>query len=352
MSGGKKQARLPRNELLIGDARSRLRELPDASIDTVITSPPYFALRDYGQPDQLGLEPDVDGWVRDLVAVAQEIKRVLKPTGSFWLNVADSYSHHPKEGAPKKSLLMGPQRLALALVADGWLLRNHVIWTKTNPMPSNVTDRLSCTHESIYFFSQANHYYFDLNAIRQPHKSERSHGGKARAGERIYPPLGMLPRRDGRSQDVNGGLGRMKNAGTIGHPLGKNPGDTWAIATASYHGEHFATFPTRLVERPLLATCPERACVVCGRPWQRARQQLHGRWLAVGMPKPVCNCCPDWQPGVVLDPFMGSGTVALVAEQHGRNWVGIELSSTYAALAQKRLETWRLEQGKPGAAPP
>lgn len=133
-------ANLPLGQILIGDARTRLAELSDGSIDCVITSPPYFALRDYGEPGQLGLEPTIEDWVRNLVSVAKEIRRVLKPTGGFWLNVADSYAHHPKEGAAKKSLLLGPARLALALVADGWLLRT--ILSGIRPIPCPATSRI------------------------------------------------------------------------------------------------------------------------------------------------------------------------------------------------------------------
>lgn len=358
-----KDKALPRNLILPGNALTHLAELPDSSVDCIITSPPYFALRDYGQPDQLGLEPNVDAWVSNLVAVGTELHRVLKPTGSFWLNLGDSYSHHPREGAPKKSLLMGPQRLALALVAQGWLLRNHVIWAKTNPMPSNVTDRLSCTHESVYFFTKQPRYFFDLNAIREPHKERRSHsrasdgnrrlrdergGNRASEAGYTYPPVDVLPRRQDRSLQINDGLGRMKAAGILGHPLGKNTGDVWAMGTAAFHGNHFATFPTRLVERPLLATCPERTCANCGTPWLRAKQKLHGRMLRVGPLQPACGCNNakgNWHPGIVLDPFIGSGTVALVAEQHQRDWLGIELNPTYAAMAMRRIETSRAEHG-------
>lgn len=341
---GSQQPALPRRQILIGDARARLAELPDASVDCVVTSPPYFALRDYGHQDQLGLEPDVDAWVHDLLMISREIKRVLKPSGAFWLNVADSYSHHPREGAPKKSLLLGPQRLALALVGDGWLLRNHVIWSKTNPMPSNVTDRLSCTHESVYFFSKQRRYFFDLNAIRQPHKEVRAHGSRGHQQREAYPPQGALPRRSERAADINTGLGRMKEAGQIGHPLGKNPGDVWPVGTAAYRGQHFATFPAALVERPLLATCPEWVCQACGAPWLRTKQKLDGRWLAVGPLKADCACEAGWQPGIVLDPFFGTGTVGLVAEQHHRDWIGIELNPTYAQQAKARLQQWRAKQ--------
>jgi site-specific DNA-methyltransferase (adenine-specific) len=332
----------PRNQLLIGDARGRLSELPGNSIDTIITSPPYFALRDYDdQEEQLGLENTVEEWVANLRLVCRELARVLKPTGGFWLNIGDSYSHHPKEGAPKKSLLLAPQRLAIALSVDGWIARNHVIWAKTNPMPSNVTDRLSSTHESIYFFTRAQRYYFDLNAIREPHRDDRAHASRNRTQGDVYPPRGVLPRRDARAGDINSGLAKLKDSGLIGHPLVKNPGDVWPLGHAAFHGDHFASFPTSLVERPLKATCPAQVCAVCGRPWQRAKQHIHDRLLAIGTPNPDCTCQADWQPGIVLDPFMGSGTVALVAEQHQRDWIGIELSPAYAAIAEQRLRTAR-----------
>lgn len=334
-------SQLPRNRILIGDAYEHLTGLPSDSIDVVITSPPYFALRDYGHDGQLGLETTVDDWVHSLLKVCGELKRVLKPTGGFWLDVGDSYSHQLSEGARKKSLLLAPQRLALALSAEGWIVRNHIIWAKTNPMPSNVTDRLSNTHESIYFFTSKERYFFDLNAIREQHKEDRAHGRAKHGGAAVYPPPQSLPRRSGRNQDVNTGLDKLKAADAPGHPLGKNPGDVWQLGTASYHGDHFATFPTKLVERPLLATCPERVCVRCGQPWQRAKQAIHGRLLAVGPLKPACTCRANWRPGVVLDPFMGSGTVAVVAEQHRRDWVGIELSPAYAALAERRVRDAR-----------
>lgn len=330
---------LPRNQVLIGDARQQLTELPENSVDTVITSPPYFALRDYGQDGQLGLEASVDDWVHQLVQVCREIRRVLRPTGGLWLNVGDSYSQHPREGARKKSLLLGPARLAIGLAADGWIVRNHVIWAKTNPMPSNVTDRLSSTHESLYFLTRQECYFFDLNAIREPHKENQAHGRAKGKDAKVYPPPGVLPRRSDRAQDINNGLDKLKAANVAGHPLGKNPGDVWPIGTASFHGEHFASFPARLVERPLLATCPERTCEECGLPWQRSKQFLHGRMLAVGTLNAACECQTSWQPGVVLDPFIGTGTVALVAEQHGRDWIGIEINPRFAAMTEQRVQS-------------
>ena len=141
---------LPLGHILLGDARERLAELTPGSVDCVITSPPYFALRDYGHPEQIGLESDVDGWVRALVAICRQLAHVLKPGGALWLNVGDGYSNHVRQGAPPKGLLLGPQRLALALAEDGWIMRNQIIWAKTNPIPSSVADRFSCGYEVLF----------------------------------------------------------------------------------------------------------------------------------------------------------------------------------------------------------
>lgn len=270
--------RLPLGRVLIGDAIQRLRELPDASVDCIIASPPYFALRDYGMPGQLGTVGHVDDWVRQLVEVGHELHRVLTPTGSFWLNLGDSYSRHHSEGAAKKGLLLGPARVALALTEEAWLLRNQVIWAKTNPMPASVTDRLSCTYEVIYFFTKQSRYYFDLDAIREPASTSAN---RTRSARSTYPPLSAVPF-TGRVPrvDLNHGLDAMKAGGRNSHPLGRNPGDVWSIATASLRGAHFASFPVELVRRPLLATCPQAVCTACGQPWRRAMQMVNGRKLA------------------------------------------------------------------------
>ncbi|BBJ39958.1 methyltransferase [Streptomyces antimycoticus] len=339
---------LPRNTILIGDVRERLAELPAASVDTIITSPPYFGVRDYGHEQQLGAEPDVDGWVNGLQLVARELARVLRPNGSLWLNLGDSYSRRPAEGAAPKSLLLGPARVALALVRDGWTLRNEVIWAKTNPMPSSVADRLTTTHELIYFFTRSPRYYFDLDPIRRPLVSgKRQNPSDA---PRSYPPAGIgAANRKGWTLNNNRGLGRLKASGLSGHPLGKNPGDVWTLPTAGFRGGHFAAFPMSLAERPLLAACPERVCSVCGQPWHRALERRDGRLLAVGDLEPTCMCGADGIPGVVLDPFMGTGTTALAAEKHGRDWIGIELNPAYAELAEQRLRTQRAKQRRPAA---
>lgn len=178
----------PRNITLIGDARKRPAELPPSSADTVITSPPYSGVRDYGHDQQLGAEPGVEDRVAELREVCREIARVLRPTGSLRLNLGDGYSRRPSEGANAKSLLLGPARVALALVADGWILRNQVVWARSNPMPSSVGDRLTTTHEVIYFFTRSRSYFFDLGAIRQPLVTTRRQS--TRDPSRAYPPPG------------------------------------------------------------------------------------------------------------------------------------------------------------------
>lgn len=331
---------LPRNTILIGDVRERLAELPAASVDTIITSPPYFGVRDYGHDRQLGAEPDIDAWANSLRLVARELARVLRPTGSLWLNLGDSYSRRPAEGTAPKSLLLGPSRVALALVRDGWTLRNEVIWAKTNPMPSSVTSRLTTTHELIYFFTRSPRYYFDLDPIRQPLVSNTRQAPKN--APRSYPPAGIgAANRKGWTLNDNCGLSRLKASGLTGHPLGKNPGDVWKLPTAGFRGGHFAVFPVSLAERALLATCPDRVCSVCGLPWHRALKRRDGRLLAVGELESTCLCGADGVRGVVLDPFMGTGTTAVAADKHDRDWIGIELNPTYAAMSRKRVAAAR-----------
>ena len=338
---------LPRRQILIGDVRTRLADLPDASVHSVITSAPYFGLRDYGHQDQIGAEATVDEWADAITSVCADLSRVLRPDGALFLNLGDGYSRHQHEGATRKSLLLGPERVAWQLTKSGWFLRNKIIWAKRNPMPFSGTDRLSTTHEYIYFFSRQPDYFFDLDAIREPLASEASQPKHRRIMRSHYPPRTAVPSLGGGTAprvDLNQGLAAMKADGREGHPLGKNPGDVWTLATASYRGAHFATFPLELVRRPLLAACPERACAACGAAWRHAEQVIDGRALALGPLRPTCNCRAGWQPGVVLDPFMGAGTVALAAEQLARDWVGIELNPDYAALANQRLADWRAQQ--------
>lgn len=287
----------PQNQVIVGNAATTMATLPEGSVDMVLTSPPYFRLRDYQVDGQLGLEGSVDQWVDELAMVVQGLRRVLKPTGTLWLNLGDSYATHAREGAPRKSLLLGPERVAQRLVDSGWILRNKIIWAKTNPMPTSVRDRLACTHEYLYVFAVEPRYYFDLDAIRQPHISSIATRRRTPAGRRARETW------RGPNADDASGLTPMHERGVVGHPLGKNPGDVWRIASSGFRGAHHATFPVELARRAISAGCPPG--------------------------------------GTVLDPFMGAGTTAVAAEQLGRDWLGVELNPEFAAIADSRIAAAR-----------
>jgi site-specific DNA-methyltransferase (adenine-specific) len=321
---------LPLGRVLRGDALAQLRTLPSGSIDCVITSPPYHLLRRYGAgPQEIGTEQHVDGYVDRLVEVCDEIGRVLAPHGGLWLNLGDSFSRGTRYGMTAKGMLLAPERLLLKLSQRGWMVRNKAVWAKPNPMPHSVADRLTVTWEPLFFLVRSPRYYFDLDAIREPHKTTRSPGAPR------TPPKygGTRPAWAGPLAGVNDGLDRARAEGRPGHPLGKNPGDVWQIATAGYRGAHFAVFPEELVRRALIAGCPERVCRACGRPWERERRRDR-----LGEMRPMCDCQAGWRSGRVLDPFIGSGTVAVVAERHHRDWLGIELNPAFAAMTETRAE--------------
>ncbi len=326
---------LPRNTILCGDARTVLAGLLPGSVDCCVTSPPYAnGLRDYGVAGQLGREPSVTEYVGNLVAVLRQVRRLLKNSGALWLNLGDSFSKHARQGAPRGSLLLVPQRLALALAADGWVIRNVLAWHKPNPLPQSAKDRLSPTYEVVIFATKERHYFFDLDAIRIPHRSAH----RAR----------VAPRERGRRyQGGNTGLGRLKAAGRVGNARGKNPGDVWTIPTAIDRLGHQATFPEALIEPMIRATCPERICVQCDRAWTRPTR-IRSRRTNEGIrhTREVgelrrCDCFAPTRPGVLLDPFMGSGTTALVAERLNRDWLGVELNPAYAKLARRRITAGR-----------
>jgi site-specific DNA-methyltransferase (adenine-specific) len=326
---------LPRNSILTGDAREVLAGLLPESVDCCVTSPPYAnAVRDYGAPGQLGQEPTITDYLADLRAVLRGVRRVLKPAGSLWLNLGDSYAQHPRQGAPRGSLLLAPQRLALALVADGWIVRNVAIWHKPNPLPQSARDRLSPTYEVVIFAAKSRRYFFDLDAIRVPHRS----ADRARPQER---------ERSRRYQGNNTGLGKLKAAGRVGNARGKNPGDVWTVTTASDRFGHQATFPAGLIEPMIRSSCPERICVQCDTAWTRPTR-IRSRRTSEGIrhTRKVgellrCDCRAPVRPGIVLDPFCGLNTTGLVAERLGRDWLGIELNPTFSKLARDRLRSAR-----------
>lgn len=329
------------NQILVGDARERLTDLAETSVDCIVTSPPYHRLRDYNHPQQMGQEKTIHGWVEELRAVTGMLTRVLRPTGTLWLNVGDGYAEHRREGTAKKSLLLGPQRLAVALADDGWIVRNQIVWHKPNGLPSSVRDRLSTQYEVVLLLTRSERYFFDLDAIRIAPVS-RSRQPTRRSRPPTYPTSARRPsvRRTG---DTDRGLAAMKRRGVTSHPLGKSPGDVWSLPTAGYAGDHAATFPIALAERCILAGTPERVCLACQTPWLRALRPRFGRELRIGALASQCACGTGWRPGLVLDPFMGAGTTAIAAEKHRRDWIGIELNPSYAQQAQERIKHARTQ---------
>jgi DNA modification methylase len=300
------------------DSRTAWERLPEHSADAIVTSPPYFGLRDYGHDGQIGLEESPQDYIEGLADLLTGYgSRVLRPGGSLWLNLGDTYStgssqpgwsppttglngpgadrmgNKPIRGVadfPTKCLLMIPERVALALIERGWILRNRVVWAKPNGMPSSVRDRLATKHEALFHLVRQPRYFYNLDAIKDPVKDPT-----AADGSRVF---------GGKNKGHLGGVDATER--TRGHNVyeggdGKaNPGDVWTIPTQPYPDAHFAVFPPELVRRPILATVPEG--------------------------------------GTVLDPFFGSGTTAVMARRLGRKAVGVELSESYCELAAKRFQ--------------
>ena len=275
------------NSIMQGDALSVLRELPSASIHCVITSPPYYMQRDYSAPHQIGNEESPSEYVAKLRSVFSECRRVLKDDGTLWLNLGDKY----QDG----TLLGMPWRVALALQSDGWLLRSDIIWRKPNAMPSSVKNRPTTDHEYVFLLAKSQKYYYDIDAIREPHVTfsadSRMKGGRNHFGKRNGTP------ESGKNEgNPNLHNGRWDQAF---HPKGRNRRTVWDIPLSKFRGVHFAVFPERLVELCVMAGCPEN--------------------------------------GIVLDPFIGSGTTAVVAQRLGRKYVGIDSNPEYCEMAQSRL---------------
>jgi len=278
----------PLNRIYHGDNLPVLAGWPENLVDCIVTSPPYYRQRDYaGEAKQVGLEESPQEYVRRLVAIFGECRRVLKEAGSLWLVIGDKY-----DGGEQLAL---PWRVALALIDDGWILRSDCIWQKPNAMPSSVKNRPTTDHEYVFFFTKSRTYHYDADAIREPHVTfsdkSRMKGGRGHFGRR-----GGTPEAGKNGGDNNLHDGRWDQAF---HPLGRNKRTVWSIPLSKFRGAHFAVFPESLVRTCLLAGCPAE--------------------------------------GIVLDPFLGSGTTAVVAKKLGRKYLGIDCSEEYCAMAKERL---------------
>lgn len=300
--------------ILKGDCREVLRTMEDESVHCVVTSPPYWGLRDYGVDGQIGLEGTPEAFVSEMVSVFREVRRVLRKDGTCWINLGDSYmgggrgggsedckqrtnvgslDAAPNQRAPgykQKDLVGAPWMVALALRSDGWWLRQDIIWAKPNAMPESVQDRCTKAHEYIFMLTKSARYYYDNDAIREPYSEDS-------IARYDSPMMGVAPgaRRPGGDVDR-----REREKGVRPpNPLGRTKRTVWTVTNESFRDAHFATFPPALIEPCILAGCPKG--------------------------------------GTVLDPFGGAGTTGLVADRLGRNAVLIELNPEYAAIAERRI---------------
>ena len=298
------------NIIHVGDNVDNLKVLPESSVDMCITSPPYYNLRDYKNKDQIGVENTVTGYIENLCMVFDEVYRVLKPSGSCWVNIGDSYNN--------KGLLQVPSRFEIAMSDRGWHLRNEIIWNKPNPQPISAKDRFWSNHEKVFWFvKNLKGYYFDRDPILVP-QAEVS-------VRRMFSSNNLDKRKDSGSSEKEGfslssinqdkHYDRMRKSLDIDKDFdyqelidsGKCPTrpmfTVWDVTQSVYKGAHFAVYPPELIEKPILSTCP-----------------------------------PD---GIVIDPFMGSGTTGQVAVDNGRKYIGFELIADYAELAEKRISDHR-----------
>jgi len=328
-----------------GDALTILKKIQSRSINCCVTSPPYWGLRNYGVDGQLGMEPTPEEYVKNLVNVFREVKRVLRDDGTLWLNLGDSYAAGGNGGGTKKQdsnrgflvmkgkaktapagmkpkdLVGIPWMVAFALRADGWYLRQDIIWSKPNPMPESVKDRCTKSHEYIFLLSKSPKYYYDAEAISEPVASsttqrlnqdiENQIGSERVPGKTNGNMKAVGPRYGGNKYTCHPDkFNRTKSGNIYEYHLTRNKRDVWVVTTQPFKGAHFATFPPELIRPCILAGCP------------------------VG--------------GIVLDPFFGAGTTGLVAIQEGRDYIGIELNPEYVEIAEKRLNgvQTRIEAGE------
>jgi DNA modification methylase len=305
---------LSSSRLINGDALTELQnQVESESVDCCITSPPYWALRDYKTEGQIGLEPTFSEYIDKLIAIFSEVKRVLKKTGSCWVVMGDTYGRGDRMSNCKqtiehnenrhlginnktgysKSLLMIPSRFAIAMIDNNWILRNDIIWHKPNCMPSSAKDRFTIDYEHLFFFTKSQRYYFETQyePLQEDSKIRYTYGYNVLP--RAYTTDGVMP--------ISGGKRCM--LGNSPTSLGRIKRSVWKIPTQPYTEAHFAVYPEKLIETPIKACCP------------------------------IDN-------GLVLDPFAGSGTTGLVALKNARNFIGIELNADYIKLAEKRLDRY------------
>ncbi len=373
--------------IIHGDCLKKLKELSEKSINMCMTSPPYWALRDYGVEGQLGLEPTFEEYINKLCDIFDEVKRVLRDDGTCWINIGDTYSstrwtndedsgqpmnkfqdghrgiNPVKEtgNIPDKCLVMIPFRFATEMVNRGWILRNTIIWYKPQCMPSSVKDRFTVDFEYLFFFSKKKKYYFET----QYEPIAKSSMKDKRRGKIEY---------EGKWSNMPQTISKRKSFAYI-EEGGRNKRTVWTINPKPFSEAHFAVYPEELCETPIKAGCPEFVCVKCGNPkikvYERSkeipilkadsdRNNPQGLYKKIGGQyqkeleknppkdlgyKPTCSCNVDFRGGIVLDPFFGAGTTGLVALKQNKKFVGIELNKEYIKIAEARIKPY-LDQKK------
>jgi len=371
--------------IIQGDALEVLKTLPDEFVQCVVTSPPYWGLRDYQADGQLGLEKTPEEYVGKMVAVFQEVRRVLRDDGVVFLNLGDSYTsgNRPdrdpgpvsKTGIPHRSSgmeraktppglkpkdLVGiPWRVAFALQADGWWLRQDIVWAKPNPMPESVTDRCTKAHEYFFLLTKSARYYWDQEAVKETTERNWATVGGNLKGKGVHKVCGEMKDVGDRTSEDSERYGRNRRS-------------VWTITTQPSSEPHFAQFPEKLVEPCVLAGTSEKgACPKCGKGWVRVVEKegmssrewqalrgtgtkghdkkmgMQGKSIKGGRPpdptsktlgwQPACSCGEKPVPCVVLDPFCGLGTACIVAKKLGRDYIGIDISEKYCKIAERKL---------------
>jgi len=325
------------NQILHGDVLEKLKELSNNSVDCIVTSPPYYGLRDYGIAGQLGTEKTYQEYLAKLLSIFGECKRVLKSSGVLWVNLGDSYVGNKLKTLASKTLIGIPDRFKTLMIDDGWLCRNDIIWQKPNGFTQSAYDRYTVNYERIFLFAKSGKYFYNTQY------------------EPITEKMQTYIQKNKPDLDVKK-LKRLKRA-------------IWEIKLTPFKGAHFATFPEDLVKEMLEFGCPKQICSKCLRPREmQYRRQKHGvGYQAIKGVKPSgkwdntsqcngksdirngyvielteigltdCGCNAGWTPGLVLDPFMGSGTTAVVAKKLGMEFLGIELNPEYIKMAYNRL---------------
>ncbi len=377
-------------EIRQGDALDLARAQGDATVDCLVTSPPYWGLRDYGVDGQLGLEPHPAQYLEALWAHADEWWRLLKDTGTLWVNLGDTYFGGGQGGGDKnqwgggtgkyghskaksdglwlrpKQLLLIPSRFAIGMQERGWLLRNDVVWHKPNAMPSSAEDRFTCAYEHVFYFVKQERAFFNMEDSLEAYSTPLNRfGGEDMESESEW--------------DEGTGQSTLRSRPARPNDSGRHPRDVFTIPTTGSHIPHYAMMPQELARKLVVAGTPPKVCGECGKPWEREvdatsdweRRKAAGEPIRHGLARaaasgaggfvmptrtpgpwhPACTCDAGTVPGLVLDPFCGAGTTGIVARRLGFRFLGFELDAEMVAVARSRIARAHVKEKRPPKQP-